>query len=176
MNWVLGIDPSGSKNTKGDYANLIGWALFCNGELKGTGELIPDPLTGFSRVRRWLRNKIRTIHISDPDPEITIACESAYYKINVAVFAGLIRVKAHIESVALDSACFYKEISPLVSFQAATGLTQYPLNTRGKRDGTRKPAIKAAEIQRYGLPEDVCDHITDALAIAEAIIQRANKK
>jgi len=170
--WVLAIDPSSSVNS---VKNCIGFCVMRDGNLEETGEIIPDPLMGFTRVRRWVRDKIKMIRVKDSDPEIIVACESAYYKLNAAVFMGLIRVKAHIEAAVLDQGCVYREVSPLTSFQAATGLKQYPLNERGKRDGTRKPAIQSAVKARYNLPEDTSEHICDGISIAEAIIQKKQK-
>lgn len=171
--WVIGIDPSSSISSP---KNCIGFSVFRDKELVETGEIDPDPLTGFTRVRRWVHSKAKMIRVKDSDPEIIFACETAYYKINAAVFMGLIRVKAHIEAAALDESCIYREISPMVSFQASTGLTQYPLsdpkNPKSGRSGTRKPAIQAAVKARYHLPEDTSEHVCDSLAIAEAVIRK----
>jgi Holliday junction resolvasome RuvABC endonuclease subunit len=166
--YVIGIDPSSSISNPN---NCIGFSVFLDDNLIETGEIIPDPLTGFTRVRRWIRDKIKMIRIRDSNPDIIVACESAYYKLNASVFMGLIRVKAHIEAAVLDEACIYREISPMVSFRASTGLTQYPLNSRGKRDGTRKPAIQFAVKSRYNLPDDTSEHVCDSIAIAEAVIK-----
>lgn len=175
MKWIIGCDPSSSKNKNGDFANLIGFAVFCDEKLMEIGEIIPDPLTGFTRVRRWIRDKIRMIHVRDESPQIIVACESAYYGKNVAVFAGLIRMKAHVESAVLDLGHSYREISPLRSFQASTGLSQYPLKNpkdpKSGRSNTRKPAIQNAVKARYNLPDDTSEHCCDSIAICEAILK-----
>lgn len=172
--FVIGIDPSSAIQSS---RNCIGFCVFADGELIEAGEIDPDPLMGFTRVRRWIRDKIRMLRVKSAEtPTVIVACESAFLKSNPAVFMGLIRVKAHIESVVLDEGEVYREISPLVSFQASTGLTQYPKNERGKRDGTRKPAIQMAVKARYHLPEDTSEHVADALAVAEAIIQQQKRE
>lgn len=164
-NWVIGVDPSGSKNKKGDFANVMGFAVMKDGQLSETGEVIPDPMEGFTRVRRWIRDKTKMICVRDESPKIVIACESAWYGKNVAVFAGLIRVKAHIESAVLDLGYSYREVSPLRSFQASTGYSKY------NGTGTRKSDIRKAVLPRYGLSEDTSEHEVDAIAICEAILK-----
>jgi len=168
---IISIDPSASKNVRGDSKSEIGWAHFVDGELYEVGELDPDPEMGFTRLRNWLRNKIRMARVRDDSPDIWIACETAFLGPNANIFLGLVRAKAHIEAVALDAQCHYREIAPKTSFHASTGLTQYPLNAAGKRSGTRKGAIRDAVLPRYGLPDDTTEHVVDAISIAEAILK-----
>ena len=173
MNWVIAVDQSAEKSHDTDAA--MGVAVFCDGELISHGELTPDPETGFTRVRNHIRNKIKSIYANDPCPDIWIATESVYFGFNPAVAAGLIRVQSHIEAVALDAGCHYSVVTPQESFRSITGLTQYPLNDKGTRKGTRKDAVIKAAIEKYDLPEDISSHECDAIAIAESVIQRNEK-
>lgn len=174
--YVIGIDPSSSINSP---KNCIGFSVFRDKELIEIGEIDPDPLTGFTRVRRWVHNKAKMIRVKDPNPTIIFGCETAFLNVNPVtgrpinpeVFRGLVRAISHIEAASLDESCSFKSVSPQQSFTASTGLTQYPLNDKGKRKGTRKPAIQAAVKERYHLPEDTSEHICDACAISEAILQ-----
>jgi len=160
--FVLGIDPSASKNTE---SACIGWALFKDGVFVSTGELTPDP-PYFTRVRNWTRNKFKTITIEDPEANIIVGVESVYLGINPNVFLGLIQCQSHICAVTLDASHSFRFVSPLESFQAATGYKSY----RGK--GTRKNDIRSAVIPRYSLSEEISEHEIDAIAISEAILKR----
>lgn len=175
-NWVLGIDPSSSHNTE---ANCIGWALFCDGELINHGELEPDPDEGFTRVRKFIRNRVKSILVNDVDPTITVGVESTFLGSNPNIFYGLIRVQSHIEATVLDLGYSFTIVSPVQSFQAATGLKQYPLkdakDPKSGRSGTRKPAIQAALKERFDFDDEVSEHVHDACAIALAVIHRNEK-
>lgn len=160
--WVLGVDPSASKNTE---SACIGWALFRDGQFVSTGELTPDP-PFFTRVRQWTRNKFKVIQTEDENPEITVGVETVYLGVNPNVFLGLIQCQSHICAVTLDAGYSFRFVSPLESFQAATGYRSY----RGK--GTRKNDIRAAVIPRYSLSDETSEHEIDAVAIAEAILKR----
>jgi len=170
MRWIVAVDQSAEKSHTGSAA--MGIAVFCDGELISHGELTPDPETGFTRVRNFVRNKIKSIRVNDISPDITIATESVFYGLNPAVAAGLIRVQSHIEAVALDAACHYAVVPPQESFRAATGLTQYPLNEKGTRSGTRKNSIREHLQERYGFSDDISEHEVDATAIGLAILKR----
>ena len=168
MDWVIAIDPSSARTNLSDAA--IGWCVFRDGELVSHGELTPDPDTGFTRVRNWLRGKFKVIHTQDSAPKITVASETAFLGPNAAIFLGLIRVKAHLESVTLDAGHSWREISPQQSFRAATGLTQYPKNDKGTRKGTRKASIQSSLQEKYHWG-DVSEHEADSAAIGLAVIQ-----
>lgn len=173
--WIIGVDPSASRAS---VKNCIGWAVMKDGALYETGELEPDA-PFFTRTRLWLRNKFKIIFSEDSAPDITVAVESAYLGKNPNVFLGLIQCQAHLCAATLDAGHSFKYISPLDSFRASTGLTQYPLNERGRRDGTRKPAIQAALQRKYKFTpdQDVSEHIYDALAICEAtMLHRKNRR
>lgn len=165
--WVIGVDPSASKNT--DSA-AIGWATFKDGKLIATGELTPDP-PYFSRVRQWLKNKFIVIQNEhDSRPSITVAVETAYLGANPSIFMGLIQCQSHLCAITLEWGFSFRYISPLMSFQAATGMKKY----RGK--GTRKEDIQTALLQKYPSLSGVSGHEFDAAAIAEAIILGQQKE
>jgi hypothetical protein len=172
MRWIIGIDPSASKAT---VANAIGWAVLCDGALMQSGELEPDA-PYFTRARNWLRTKFKMIYQHDNDPEIFVAVETAYLGQNPNVFLGMIQCQSHLCAATLDSGHIFRHISPMESFKASTGLKQYPLNDKGKRSGTRKPAIKQALMVKYNLPEDTSEHVFDALAICEAVLAEQKRE
>jgi len=171
-NWVIGVDPSSSIKS---VSNAIGWVIFKDGELESFGELAPDPLEGFYRVRQWLKNRFKMISVRDPKPEVTVAVESVFLGQNPNVFYNLTRVKAFIEVITLENAHSYREVSALQSFQAITGLKQYPLKNPDDPDSgrskTRKPAIQSAVKEKYPVLSDEGEHISDACAIAVSIIK-----
>lgn len=171
--WIIGVDPSASKSS---IKNFIGWAVMKDGELHDFGDLEPDA-PYFTRIRMWLRNKFKIIFSQDSAPSIIVAVESAYLGKNPSVFLGLVQCQAHLCAVALDSGHTFRYITPLDSFRASTGLAQYPLNERGKRDGTRKPAIQAAIGRRYRFTPDqeISEHVYDAIAICEAVIMQQKR-
>jgi Holliday junction resolvasome RuvABC endonuclease subunit len=167
MKWIIGIDPSASKVST---ESCIGWSLLKFGELNDYGELIPDP-PYFTRSRNWLRNKFKMIHVHDPSPVIHVGVETVYLGTNPNVFLGLIQCQSHLCAVTLDAGHTFHFVTPMSSFRAATGLTQYPLNAKGKRSGTRKPTIQAALKLKYGFDEEISEHIYDSIAIALAVYE-----
>ncbi len=170
--WVIGVDPSASRVT---VENTIGWAIFRDDLLYEVGELEPDA-PFFTRARMWLRNKFKMIAATDQYADITVGVETAYLGGNPNVFLGLIQCQSHLCAATLDAAHTFRFISPMDSFKAATGLTQYPLNAKGTRSGTRKLAIQEALRAQHHLPEDTSEHIYDAIAIAEAVKQKSISK
>lgn len=170
--WIIGVDPSASKAT---VENTIGWAVLKGDILYEVGEVEPDA-PFFTRSRVWLRNKFKMIAVSDPYADITVGVETAYLGQNPNVFLGLIQCQSHLCAATLDAGQTFRYISPMDSFKAATGLTQYPLNDKGTRSGTRKPAIQEALKAKYDLPDDTSEHIFDAIAIAEAVKQKSAPK
>jgi Holliday junction resolvasome RuvABC endonuclease subunit len=113
------------------------------------------------------------IIVADQHAEIVVGVETAYLGQNPNVFLGLIQCQSNLGAATLDAGHTFKYITPMDSFRAATGLTQYPLNEKGSRSGTRKPAIQKALREKYDLGPETSEHIFDALAIAEAVKQKS---
>lgn len=170
--WIIGVDPSASKAT---VENTIGWVVLRDDVLYEAGELEPDA-PFFTRARVWLRNKFKMIAAADQYAEIIVGVETAYLGQNPNVFLGLIQCQSHLCAATLDAAHTFRYITPMDSFKAATGLTQYPLNDKGTRSGTRKLAIQNSLRSKYDLPDDTSEHVFDALAIAEAVKQKSISK
>lgn len=164
--FVIGLDPSAAKTQQSDAA--IGVATYKNGVLVDTGELIPDP-PYFTRVRNWLRDKYRRITIENGDCEIWLGVETVFLGPNPNIFLGLIQCQSHAVAATLDAGHGVKFVTPLRSFQAATGMSKY----RGK--GLRKIDIQDALTRSYPQLEGKSEHEFDAAAIAEAVIQDLQK-